>query len=138
MSLCDFCEPTDEMRRRIIREGKRVYSMISNPSFREGQTLVIPKRHIVELAELQPEEILEIVKELSRLAGLLDAGFGYEILQKHQPSKPDDNIKRSHLHMHVIPRLQSDGILSTPEPNTPAGFTRLSDAAVQAVAEKLR
>lgn len=138
MPFCDFCEPSGEMQRRTVREGDHSYSMVSNPSFRVGQTLVIPKRHFFEITEAEPEEILEIARELGRLAGLLNAGCGYEILQKHQPTKPDDAIKRSHFHFHVIPRLPDDGILSVPEPNTSEGFRCLDDAALQMMVEKLR
>lgn len=138
MAECVFCKPTDKMRRRVVREGELAYSMVSNPSFREGQTLVIPKRHIVELAELTDQETLEIKRELGRLARLLDSGLGYEILQKYQPEKPDSDIKQSHLHIHVVPRLAGDGILVVPEPNTAGGFMWLDDMVAQAMAERLR
>lgn len=138
MVTCDFCVPTGEMRQRVVREGEHAYSMVSNPSFRAGQTLVIPKRHFFEITEAEPEEILEITREIGRLAGLLDTGCGYEILQKYQPKKPDDGIKRSHFHFHVVPRLPGDGILAVPEPNTPDGFRRLGDDEVQEMAESMR
>ncbi len=135
---CDFCAPTDDMESRIVRRGQLSYSMVSNPSFRDGQTLVIPNRHVRELHELTIDELAEIQRELGRIAAILDVGYGYEILQKFQPSKPDDEIKRDHAHIHVIPRHPTDGILSVPSPNTPEGFRFLAPDELRIVVEKLR
>lgn len=98
--------------------GEQVFSLVSNPSYRRNQCLVIPKRHMAELFKLTSKEVIAIHKELGRLAKCADEGFGASIFQKYAPKKPDDDVKVAHLHFHVIPRLKGDdrqNIIGTPQ-----------------------
>ncbi len=104
---CAFCD-LDSIADRTIRVGEHIVSFISKPAYCQGQALVIPRRHISTLAELLPEESLELMQEAGRIAGLLDTGFGAEIHQKFAPAQPENGIKMKHLHFHIVPKLEED------------------------------
>lgn len=104
---CIFCEP-DNFEVRQILIGKHVYSIVSNPAFRSGHCLVIPRRHIEQVGDLDPSEATELMGEVGRLAKELATDFGSAVLQKSQPRINDGPIKHSHLHFHVIPRIAAD------------------------------
>jgi diadenosine tetraphosphate (Ap4A) HIT family hydrolase len=135
---CAFCDrPTLEWR--TIRSEELFTSFVSRPWFREGQSLVIPNRHLVNTSELSPEEGAAIMGELGRLSLKLDEGFGSGIMQKYQPLQAENGIKVTHLHFHIFPRLANEaGLFPVPQPNTFDGFTVPSEDEVIAIAEALK
>ena len=138
LGVCDFCDPSNEMQERVIRESGTWQSIISNPTFRGNHALVMPRRHATEVGELMPDEVVAIWREVGRIASLIDVGFGYQVLQKFEPRKPDGSIKQSHLHFHVFPRLKDDGIFAIPEGNAESGFYWLDRSTAQKEASRLR
>ncbi len=139
IDTCDFCTLAPPTGDRVIRSNDLIASLVSNPSFRADQCLVIPRRHIETLDELTDEEAVAIIRELGRLAKILDTGFGSGIIQKFQPAKVENGITMKHLHFHVLPRIAEEpGILPVPVPNSPEGFTRLDNDEVNTRAEELR
>jgi diadenosine tetraphosphate (Ap4A) HIT family hydrolase len=106
---CPFCNINKE-KTRIIREGKNVFVVFSNPRLMESHLLVIPKRHVEKLSELnkeEKEELFETVidfqeKILSKIAK------GCDIRQNYRPFQDQDNLKVDHLHIHLQPRKFKD------------------------------
>jgi histidine triad (HIT) family protein len=77
---------------------------------REGHALVIPKRHAVELPDARPEE----------LAAVLEVGAEVARRQRRALGSTGENLFLAsglageqsvfHLHLHVVPRHDSDGV----------------------------
>lgn len=136
--MCDFCDP-DELDWRTIRQDEHMRSIVSNPNFREGQSLVIPNRHIFRVDELEDSESTSIIRELGRLGVLLDHGYGSGIMQKYQPLQAENGIIVSHLHFHIFPRFEDEvGLFPVPEPNNFDGFTRQKPEEILRIVEKLK
>ena len=57
-SSCPFCNWDKSL---LIKDGKLVYVQLSNPRPVDGHLLVIPKRHIEQLSELNVEEREELL-----------------------------------------------------------------------------
>jgi histidine triad (HIT) family protein len=135
---CVFCDP-DEWYWRSIREDELFVSFVSNPRFRAGQCLVIPRRHVTQIDELTPTEAGNIMGELGRLSSCLDKGFGSGIMQKYQPRQAENGIKVNHLHYHVFPRFEEEaGLFPVPEPNTFDGFVKAPEDEIKEWAVGLR
>lgn len=133
---CLFCHPEDSrIKQRIIKLGVFSYSLVSRPWMREDHCLAIPYRHVVSPDQLTGEEVAEMVIELGRIGALTDTGYGYEVRQKYAPTTPDDTVKQSHLHFHVIPRLQSDGVFAKSPNNSFDDFVIPSDEQIAACLE---
>lgn len=113
-SSCAFCSTKTMDKQAIYRvdgslfENKH-YRWIVNyfPKF-EGHTMLVPKRHIVELAEETTDEVL------ARQELLLEAG---SILKQKYPNcgieyfiQTGDNSDSSipHLHWHLVPASSAD------------------------------
>lgn len=137
---CAFCSIDQEQEsERIIQINDIFASFVSNPSFRDGQCLVVPRRHVTQIHELNPDEAATIMGEIGRIGMLLDQGFGTGVMQKHQPTQPENGIKVSHLHFHVFPRQEEEpGLFPVPEPNTFDGFSHLPTEEVARTAASLR
>ncbi len=120
--VCAFCDH-QSLEERTIANGRHILSIVSRPRFRPGHSLVIPRRHIETLAELNEQESLEMMKEIGRLSLLLDRGFGSGVMQKYQPRQLENGIKVNHLHVHVFPRYSEEDVLfPVPVPNSFEGF----------------
>ncbi len=114
-------------------------TIVSDPSFRRGYCLVVPRRHVTTPGELTPDEAGTIMLELGRLSAALDEGYGTGIMQKYQPLQTENGIKVSHLHFHVFPRLEHEsGLFPTPEPNDFSGFSPTPRSEIARLIELLR
>lgn len=113
-AACDFCD-TEIMGAQAVRTSEEVlienehYRWIINffPKF-EGHTMVVPKRHLVNLGEETPEEVIArealIVIAANALRELYPAA-GIEVFIQ-TGSGSESSI--SHLHWHVVPALPDD------------------------------
>ncbi len=108
---CPFCT-IEAARNRIIKEGRFVVVIFSNPRLMPGHLLVIPKRHVEKISELESDERQELFstvvefqeKILSRIAS------GCDIRQNYRPFQKQDTIKVNHLHIHLHPRELFDNL----------------------------
>ncbi len=113
---CVFCDLAG-LRSRTIAIGDGVYSLVSNPSFRENHCLVIPRRHIETSRELEEIDNITsgaILREVGRLSVLLDTGFGVSTLQKFDSPNIGNGVTQAHLHYHVFPRVSPDELFGAP------------------------
>jgi diadenosine tetraphosphate (Ap4A) HIT family hydrolase len=108
---CPFCN-IDKDKTRIIKEGKHVFVIFSNPRLMEGHLLVIPKRHVIKLSELDEEERKELFDTVIEFQEkiLEKIASGCDIRQHCRPFQPQDNLKLDHLHIHLHPREFKDGL----------------------------
>jgi diadenosine tetraphosphate (Ap4A) HIT family hydrolase len=97
VETCHFCNP-HENSERIIRETNNAY-VIPNRTFYDqwelrkviDHAMIIPKRHIASLNELNSDERLDIMNIIAEYEG-----NGYEIYARSPGSK-----SRSVLHQHT-------------------------------------
>ncbi len=63
---CVFCEINQE-KNKVISESNDIIVILSNPALVKGHCLVIPKRHIEKISELNDKEKEEIFSELIKI-----------------------------------------------------------------------
>lgn len=109
---CIFCKIVKgEIPCTKIYEDSKVlvFLDISPATPKGGHTLVLPKKHYELISDIPNEELsalLKIIKKMSK--ALLKYGQGLNIIQ---------NNKRAagqfvpHVHFHLIPRFDNDGVL---------------------------
>ncbi len=113
MENCVFCNLNLE-RTRIICESERSYTILSNPALMKGHSLVIPKRHVEKLSELDEEEKKDLLEQIIKIEELLLRKFpGCDIRQNYRPFQKQSNLKINHLHFHLQPRELYDKLYST-------------------------
>lgn len=111
---CIFCKIINsEIPSKKIYEDENVLAFLDiNPSS-PGHTLVVPKRHIVDLQEIDDDDLLnlmKICKNLSKkIVSVLDAD-GYSILQNNGIAQ---DVK--HFHLHIIPKYSNDKTMDIDE-----------------------
>ncbi len=106
---CPFCN-IDEEKTRIIKDNNSCYVCFSNPKITEGHLLIIPKRHVEKLSELnkvEREDLFNLVIEYQEKI-LKNIAKGCDIRQNYRPFQKQDNLKVNHLHIHLQPREFED------------------------------
>jgi len=107
---CPFCEIVKNKTERILKETTHSFVVLSNPKLMPGHLLVIPKRHIEKLSDLDEEERDDLFGEVTNLQErvLEKISTGCDISQHYRPFIPNNKFKVSHLHFHVRPRDLDD------------------------------
>ena len=106
---CPFCK-IDEVKTRILKEGKHYFITLSNPRLVTGHLLVVPKRHVEKVSELTKEERRSIFEAIIALEEeVLDKfASGCDVKTHYRPFLKQSGIKVDHLHFHVQPRELED------------------------------
>lgn len=103
---CPFCDIIDNNPERILREKENVIVISSNPRLMYGHLLVIPKRHVEKLSQLNEEEIKELWRTLiefqEKILGNIAPGCDIRI--NYRPFQKQDGLKVNHLHVRLEPR----------------------------------
>lgn len=109
-SQCVFCDAVERGDEPLVAwVGERVFVILNKFPYNNGHLMIVPKRHVARLSELEPDELLEIMT-LSQAAeqalGAVYAPHGFNLGM---------NLGRSagagiadHLHVHIVPRWDGD------------------------------
>jgi diadenosine tetraphosphate (Ap4A) HIT family hydrolase len=105
---CLGCQLANKLiETNTIFENELVACILDIAPLNEGHILILPKKHYLDVDDLDENTANEIMKTSAMLARLLKAQFqpdGISIIQNG--GKFND---LSHYHMHVFPRYESDG-----------------------------
>ena len=108
---CPFCaipgHPDDESL--VVARGGSTYVVLNLHPYNPGHLMVLPYRHVADLADLTPEESLELMAMTQQSLRAIRA-----VSQPHS-FNVGLNLGRSaggslseHLHQHVVPRWTGD------------------------------
>lgn len=102
---CPFCN-IDENRNPVLKDGKCVKVILSNPCLMPGHILIVPKRHVEKVSELRKEEWEEFFRAFIEFQEIVlkKIAPGCDIRQNYRPFQKQDRLKVNHLHFHLQPR----------------------------------
>jgi len=111
---CILCKIIDgEIPSYKIFEDDKVLAFLDISQGTKGHTLLIPKKHVRNVYELDETTAADIFKVVPKIARALKEAFnpiGINIVNNNE--KPLQEV--FHYHIHLIPRYENDGmILST-------------------------
>jgi histidine triad (HIT) family protein len=106
---CAFCEIVAGRAEAdvVFADGVAVAFLDRRPLF-AGHTLVVPREHVVTLADLPPDAVgpfFRRVRDISRLLPGALAAEGTFVANNNVVSQ-----SVAHLHVHVVPRRKGDGL----------------------------
>ncbi|MFE9609911.1 HIT family protein [Streptomyces sp. NPDC006012] len=106
---CVFCDiVAGRLHAEILHEDERTVAFLDNTAVMEGHTLVIPKRHAVDIWAISEDDAAAVMRMAHRMAGVLQAALephGMTLFQANRPAGWQDVF---HLHVHLVPRRNSD------------------------------
>ena len=111
---CIFCKVLDgEIPSYKVYEDDNVLAFLDITQGTKGHTLIIPKKHVKNIYELDEETAREVFAVVPKLARAIKKAFnpiGLNIVNNND--KPLQSV--FHFHIHLIPRYEDDGmVLST-------------------------
>jgi histidine triad (HIT) family protein len=109
---CLFCKIIrGDIPSKKVYESENVFAFLDIFPIAEGHTVVVPKNHFYNLLDFPDEEIGPYFIELKKIATILKdklGGDGFNILQNNFRSAGQ---VVPHLHYHIIPRKEKDGVI---------------------------
>ena len=101
---CIFCKiARKEVKVEIIEESRNFLAFPDKNPKTEGHTLIIPKKHFVNILDLPSglgEELLDIVKKVAEKK-LKEGAGGFNLIMNNFPAAGQVVM---HAHLHLIPR----------------------------------
>ncbi|NCO43001.1 MAG: HIT domain-containing protein [Armatimonadetes bacterium] len=107
--LCAKAAQTDDEANLILARGRFCFAILNLFPYNNGHLMIVPFRHVDKLAELTPDEMLEMMCFAQAAEGVLRAAMSPEGLNigmnlgKVAGAGIDD-----HLHLHLVPRWNGD------------------------------
>jgi histidine triad (HIT) family protein len=110
---CIFCRiAAGEAEASIVFESDAVVAFMDVRAFHPGHTLVVPRRHVPDIMALDDDALagalLSIVARVARAVQATFAASGISVWQSNGPAAGQEVL---HLHIHVVPRYENDGLL---------------------------
>lgn len=104
---CIFCKiARKEAEATIVYEDAEVMAFMDIRPVSEGHTLIIPKKHYVDIFDI-PEKLLEathkVTKKIAVAVKKATKADGISIVQQNGKAAGQEIF---HLHVHVIPRFE--------------------------------
>lgn len=135
---CPFCD-LDHQKTRILKDGAQVRVIFSNPRLMPGHLLVVPKRHVEKISELNKEERQEffqtVIKYQEKILSKLATGC--DIRQHYRPFQTQSKLKIDHLHIHLLPREFNDELYEKCQVYEKGIFKELSEGELNKLTNSL-
>jgi histidine triad (HIT) family protein len=111
---CIFCKIiSGEIPSYKVYEDEKVLAFLDITQGTKGHTLLIPKKHVKNIYNLDDTAASELFSRVPKIAKAIQSAFnpiGLNIVNNND--KPLQSV--FHYHLHLIPRYEDDGmILST-------------------------
>ena len=108
---CPFCAiiaAEADAEAHVVYSDPDVVAFLDHRPVFKGHTLVVPRRHLVTLAELPDSLLVPVFAVVRRVAAAMEAGFGADGTFVANNNRISQSV--AHLHAHVVPRHKKDGL----------------------------
>lgn len=117
MKDCVFCRIiNDHAQATVVYEDEDVLGFFPLPEGRlaDGHVLVVPKRHSADLFDTDVSLLSAVTVGIRRVADGIRAALGASGVNVLNASGPNSDQSVFHLHFHVVPRWEDDGLQTWP------------------------
>ena len=108
---CVFCDIVEgQAPANIVFQDRETMAFMDINPANPGHTLVIPKRHVCDIYELDEETAAALMQVTVRVAQAVKRALqpdGLNLVQSNERAGGQDVF---HIHMHIIPRWHGDGL----------------------------
>ena len=113
MSECIFCKIVNkEIPAERVYEDEKILVFLDINPINQGHLLVIPKDHYENILETPENVLQDVILRVKKMALVVDKiSDGVNIGQNNKLAAGQ---LVNHLHFHIIPRNEGDGLISWP------------------------
>jgi ATP adenylyltransferase len=108
---CFFCKNLKEKENRknlILIQGKSVFVVMNKYPYTNGHLMIVPKRHYVDLEQLDDNELKELFDLLRRSMRVLKSRLHPHGFNVGMNIGKVGGAGEDHLHIHLVPRWTGD------------------------------
>jgi histidine triad (HIT) family protein len=91
-----------------VLDDPAAFAFLDHRPVFKGHVLVVPREHVVTLADLALEDLHPYFAVVRRLSAAVEAGLGAGGTFVAMNNKVSQSVP--HLHTHVVPRTKGDGL----------------------------
>ena len=110
-SGCFFCKKLKEKKNKenlILYRGETVFVVMNKYPYTNGHLMVVPKRHCLNLEQLDNNELKELFELLKASMRVLKASFHPQGFNIGMNIGKVGGAGEDHLHLHIVPRWAGD------------------------------
>lgn len=110
---CIFCQiAAGNTESSVVLDDELVLAFMDVRAFHPGHTLIIPKRHIPDITALDDGDVARaLLLAVARVARSVRTAFAADGISVWQSTGEAAGQEVPHLHLHVVPRYEGDGLL---------------------------
>ena len=106
---CIFCKiVAGDLPGTIVAEDERTVAFMDVSPATRGHVLVVPRRHVTDLGEIDPDDLAAVAGAAQRVARRARETLGADGVNLMNSWGSDAWQTVFHFHMHVIPRYAGD------------------------------
>jgi histidine triad (HIT) family protein len=106
---CIFCSiARGETKAHFVLDEPDVLGFLDTRPVFKGHVLIIPREHIETLADLDPAMLAPLFGRVQSVMRAVEEGLGADGTFVATNNKVSQSVP--HLHVHVVPRKQKDGL----------------------------
>lgn len=110
--MCIFCQIASyEIPCYKVFEDDKTLAFLDNHPTTPGHTLVIPKNHYDNLEAIPESELAILMATVKKVGALLKKKLNVTGYNVNENNDPVAGQIVNHLHFHVIPRTEADGLV---------------------------
>lgn len=111
MEKCIFCKiVSGEMSSSTIYENEEFKVMLDRFPSNLGHVLILPKRHVANIFELDPEVGARLFRLAVQIASVMKKALNLTDMNLLQNNGIHAGQTVEHFHLHLIPRTENDGV----------------------------
>lgn len=125
MNDCIFCKIiARELPAEIVFEDEHTLAFLSIEPIHKGHTLVIPKKHVENIFDIDEETVAALYRSVKRVAPAVKNGVQADGVNIHNNNGAHAGQEVFHYHAHIIPRFKDDNLEHWPHKEYEIGEMR--------------
>ena len=127
---CIFCKiVSGEIPSTKVLEDEHVLGIMDIQPLNQGHLLVLPKKHATNILEIDEEGYSAVAAAIHRLARAVQKALKPDGMNVLQLNGAAANQVVMHLHMHLVPRWDGDGLTVSHWNPVPGDSTAIKETA---------
>ena len=112
MSNCIFCKIVEgSLPAYKVYEDEYFLAIVDRYPSAKGHVLILPKRHVLDLYELNEKEAAMLIPLAQKIAAKIRRGLDIAGLNLIQNNGKAAGQVIDHFHLHLVPRYENDGVI---------------------------
>ncbi len=121
-NMCIFCKIiANEIPSYKIYEDDYSLAFLDINPVNPGHALVISKKHAATMEEIEADDLQKLIVVVKTVGRLLKEKLGYAGYNVNISNDPVAGQEVPHLHFHLLPRVEGDGLMLWPHSQYAAG-----------------